>query len=622
MVTMAGGTRIVRLGLFPGREGEELGLFLEEGEPPLTVRIDALPPLAGDTLARVEREVARAREVLHHPHIQTPVALERIDGSYRLVLDYVDGESLKEILEVGGRLPPTVAARVIRDACEALHFAHEEDHEGGPFAHGWLLPENLIVSRSGVVLVAGFGAGVAHAVKDLLPWQSPEQVLGGPRAASRHSDIYGLGLVLHACLAGENPFAREPDPEVAILSLPPPPLEPFGVPPALAAVVRRALAVKAADRFLSAEEMGSALEAAGAVASPGAVAAWVESLFPAGMGLRALRQRAVDAAAEAARGQGKSPRPDGAEEVSDELILLDAASRAGQAEPEEELQSGQFQYVAPPFPPPLSSIVAPADILGEAPPALRVPPRFPVLAPPPAPRPPPAAPPPASAAGLLEAPPGGPGPVRRRVLYGAAALVAAAGLTLGWWLASPGATPEVQLAAPPAPVPEGDRAAEPAQPIHVPQPPRALPTSSVRPPRGAAAARPVLDVTSSEPGDVLVDGKSAGPAPLSRNVKMGRHQVRLVNRNLGLDVVRSVEVRAPRTALSIDVGKGRLTVNAPVGAEVSLDGRPLGRGLVRDIEIWEGRHWLTVTLGPARHEHQFEVGAKQTYEYEVTAGLQ
>jgi hypothetical protein len=152
-----------------------------------------------------------------------------------------------------------------------------------------------------VTLVSGFGVGLSRSAADLMPWQSPEQVLGGPRAASRASDVHGLGLVLHACLAGENPFEREPDPDVAILSRAAPLLEPLGVSSALAAVVRRALSVKAPDRFAGPLKLARAIEAAVPdLASPATVAAWSESLFPAGMGMRVLRQRAVEGARTAA----------------------------------------------------------------------------------------------------------------------------------------------------------------------------------------------------------------------------------------------------------------------------------------------------------------------------------
>ncbi|HVP66866.1 MAG TPA: PEGA domain-containing protein [Anaeromyxobacteraceae bacterium] len=618
---MGSDSRIVRAGPYPGCEGSSLGWLLEDGHEPRVVRIDWLPELSSEDLTRLGRDVARAGDLLHHPNIQAPIALACIDGVYGLVVEWVDGESLKELLDVGGRLPPAIAARLVRDACEALHFAHEEDPEEGPFVHGWLLPDNLLVSRSGVTLVAGFGGSASRAVRDLLPWQSPEQVLGGSGAASRRSDVYGLGLILHACLSGENPFGREPDPEVAILSLPPPSLEPLGVPPALAAVARRALSVKAVDRFKSAEEMGRALDdAATEVAPPAGVAAWTESLFPAGMGLRAARQRAVDAALESARERARAPRPDAAEEVGDEQIMEEpGADRRATPDAPEDLRTDEFQFVAPPFPPPLSSVVGAADIVGEAPPA-----------PPPVRQgradravPPPSGPqggPAGDAPAGAEAPPA---PRRAATFRAAAALAAVGGLGLGWWLSSRqggGEATHPPAAAPPAPATLAGEVQAPAPALPVAAQARTAEPPRPRPTAGSPAARPTLEVTASEPGDVLLDGKRAGQTPLTRSVRSGRHEVRLVNRNLGLDVVRTVDVESPRTALSIEVGKGRLTVTAPEGAQISLDGRPVGAGRVRDLEIYEGHHQLVVTLGPARHEHRFHVAAKESYEYEVTAG--
>jgi len=134
-----------------------------------------------------------------------------------------------------------------------------------------------------------------------------------------------------------------------------------------------------------------------------------------------------------------------------------------------------------------------------------------------------------------------------------------------------------------------------------------------------APALPILDITASEPGELFVDGKRVGRPPLQRPVSAGRREVRLLDANLGLDVSRTVEVRAPRTALRIEVGKGRLSVRAPEGAEIALDGRLVARGSVRDLEVWEGRHRIEVMLGPARDQHDFRVGANEGYDYEVTA---
>ena len=301
----------MRLGSFPGREGEGLGLFLENGNDPCVARIVYLPGVDASARKGLEREVARAADALHHPHVQPPLGVDEVDGRLAMAVEHADGETLAEILAVGGRLSPQVAARIVRDACIAIQFAHDEGQESGPILHGWLRPSNLLVSRSGVTLVSGFGVGLSRSAGDLMPWQSPEQVLGGPGAASRASDVHGLGLVLHACLAGENPFEREPDPDVAILSRAAPMLEPLGVSSALAAVVRRALSVKAPDRFADPRELARAIEASVPdLATPATVAAWSESLFPAGMGMRVLRQRAVEGArAAAAREAARPPEP-------------------------------------------------------------------------------------------------------------------------------------------------------------------------------------------------------------------------------------------------------------------------------------------------------------------------
>ncbi len=412
---MVGG-RVQLLGSFPGREGEGLGLFLEDGNAPRLARIVYLPGVDVPAREGLWREFTRAVEDLHHPHIQAPLGLDEADGRLSMAVEHADGETLAEILAVGGRLPPDVAARIVRDACIAVHFAHEEGQEHGPILHGWLRPSHLLVCRSGVTLVTGFGVGLARSAADLMPWQSPEQVLGGPHAASRRSDVHGLGLVLHACLAGENPFERDPDPDVAILSRAAPLLEPLGVPAPLASVVRRALSVKPGDRFGDALELARALDAAVPdMAGPSGVAAWSESLFPAGMGMRVLRARAVEAATIAAahlasRRAEPSPRPVPLPEPAAEARVEPAPARvdrlpaprlgfrpaprpvaaakveprpvprsvAGPAAQDEDVFVGEFSLAAPPFPHamrrgnPVDSIEIDV-VLPDPPPPLRLP---------------------------------------------------------------------------------------------------------------------------------------------------------------------------------------------------------------------------------------------------------
>ncbi|MBS1110206.1 MAG: short-chain dehydrogenase/reductase, partial [Anaeromyxobacteraceae bacterium] len=108
MPYMVGG-RVQLLGSFPGREGEGVGLFLEHGHAPRVARIVYLPGVDVPAREGLWREVARAVDALHHPHIQAPLGLDEADGRLSMAVEHADGETLAEILAVGGRLPPEVA---------------------------------------------------------------------------------------------------------------------------------------------------------------------------------------------------------------------------------------------------------------------------------------------------------------------------------------------------------------------------------------------------------------------------------------------------------------------------------------------------------------------------------
>jgi hypothetical protein len=127
-----------------------------------------------------------------------------------------------------------------------------------------------------------------------------------------------------------------------------------------------------------------------------------------------------------------------------------------------------------------------------------------------------------------------------------------------------------------------------------------------------------VDVSSDPAGDVFVDGKRVGRSPLTRNVSRGKHKVRVADRALGIDQTKVVEVRSAHVKVRFAFGKASLTVTAPEGAAVLLDGRRVGTGSTRDIELYEGSHKLAVTLGPARHEHAFSVRPGESYAYEVS----
>ena len=90
MTHMVGG-RVMRLGSFPGREGEGLGLFLENGNAPCVVRIVYLPGVDASAREGLEREVARAADALHHPHVQPPLGVDEVDGRLAMAVEHADG---------------------------------------------------------------------------------------------------------------------------------------------------------------------------------------------------------------------------------------------------------------------------------------------------------------------------------------------------------------------------------------------------------------------------------------------------------------------------------------------------------------------------------------------------
>ncbi len=585
--------RIERLGPLPGgAPGEVLAVARLGGEATRPVLLRPVPAelwREPGRRAQLEREVQRAATLVH-PNVAQPLGLDEGDGAPARIEAWAEGEPLSEVLAAGGRMPPTIAARIVADAGAGVHFAHEDDG-GGSVVHGHLRPEALLVSRSGVTLVAGFGAGVVEGARPpgaRLPWVSPEQLLGGPGAADRQSDVYLLGLVLHACLTGEAPFAGEADVEKAVLEGPPAPLEPLGVPRALAEVVERATARKASDRHASAAELGRDVErAAGGLAPPGAVAAWLDVLLPAGGGVRAARRTLLEAAlagrdqatAEAAGSPPKLPEP-----VAEEHIVGAPAPVPPPRPPPVDMMRTADIVLDAPAPPVGLDLVTTREIVGEGSAPFMV-------ARPPAP---PAEPPPRNLATAI-----------------LAAGIAVAGLAIGFGLARRDGEPAPSPAA-------GAILAGSSAPTRAEAPaPAAGPPARAEPRREPQAGPPSVEVTADPAGDVYVDGKRAGRTPLVKSVNRGRHKVRLVDRASGVDVTKVVEVKAARTPVRFALGKGALTVTAPEGAVIFLDGRKVGTGGVAGLSVYEGPHRITVRLGQARSDHAFHMGRDETYRYDV-----
>ncbi len=180
------------------------------------VALKILPAEWGRDPAFAERfgREARALARLSHPHIVHVHDFGQAGGHFFLLMEYVDGVNLRQLL-LTGPLQPQMALQVVPQVCDALQYAHEEG-----VVHRDIKPENILLDRRGRVKIADFGlaklVGPAHVsftltgthqVMGTLDYMAPEQRLR-PQEVDHRADIYSLGVLLYEMLTGELPLGR------------------------------------------------------------------------------------------------------------------------------------------------------------------------------------------------------------------------------------------------------------------------------------------------------------------------------------------------------------------------------------------------------------------------------
>ena len=220
------------------------------------------PTFAADpTFVERFRREARAAASLNHSNIVAVYDSGQEDGVSFIVMEYVNGRTLSELLRQHGTVPPMEAARIAADIADALEFAHRNG-----VVHRDVKPANVLITPEGAVKVTDFGIARAESSDTLTKtgnvlgtatYFSPEQAQGFD--LDGRSDVYSLGVVLYEMLTGGPPFVADSPVSVAYKHVREEPVPPSRVKPdlprALDRIVLTAMAKDVTQRYPSAQAL-------------------------------------------------------------------------------------------------------------------------------------------------------------------------------------------------------------------------------------------------------------------------------------------------------------------------------------------------------------------------------
>lgn len=236
---------------------------------------------------------ARLTARLRHPNVVPTMDIVAEDGHLLLVMEYVEGASLATLLRsaraAGAKIPLGIACAIVHDMLLGLHEAHQaKDDEGLPLSiiHRDVSPQNVLVGLDGLSRVLDFGVAKArqnthrsndNEIKGKIPYMPPEQLFG--EALDHRVDVYAAGVTLWEALCCERLFDG-PSETALVRQISETPIRKPStclpdLPPAIDALVMKALEREAKDRFSSALEMAEAIASVITLPTRTEVSAWV-----------------------------------------------------------------------------------------------------------------------------------------------------------------------------------------------------------------------------------------------------------------------------------------------------------------------------------------------------------
>ena len=213
------------------------------------------------------RREAKAAAGLNQQNLVSIYDWGEVDGTYYIAMEYVEGETLKDLIRRRGRLSGNEAVLVGMQLLAAIDFAHRSG-----IIHRDIKPQNVMIDTAGTAKVMDFGiaragdSGMTEAgsILGTAQYLAPEQAKGYP--VDERSDLYSVGVVLYEMLTGTVPFKGDSAVTVALKHVNEVPVEPAelvpGLPYSLNQIVLKAMAKDPADRYQSAAEFGRDLRSA------------------------------------------------------------------------------------------------------------------------------------------------------------------------------------------------------------------------------------------------------------------------------------------------------------------------------------------------------------------------